>query len=86
MQINDFDIGLNFYMGDQWWRCTDVGTRTIVAIKHINKFNCPIVQPGIIGIEESYQHIDKTGTAGIAEHVIDEDDMEACSLETSDDG
>lgn len=33
MQHNEFSIGLEFYTATAKWRCTDVGTRTIVAIK-----------------------------------------------------
>ena len=30
---NDFHIGLEFYTASGRWRCTDIGTRIIVAIK-----------------------------------------------------
>ena len=33
MQIADFHIGLEFICGPFWWRCTDVGTRTVAAIR-----------------------------------------------------
>ncbi len=33
MKHSDFSIGLEFYTGAAKWRCTDVGTRTIVAIR-----------------------------------------------------
>lgn len=33
MKKDDFSIGLEFYTGSGKWRCTDVGTRVIVAIK-----------------------------------------------------
>jgi hypothetical protein len=32
MQHSDFSIGKEFLCGQRRWRCTDVGTRTIVAI------------------------------------------------------
>ncbi|NJO93763.1 MAG: hypothetical protein HC820_04315 [Hydrococcus sp. RM1_1_31] len=32
MQHSDFSIGKEFFCGQRRWRCTDVGTRTIVAI------------------------------------------------------
>ena len=32
MTKNDFRIGLEFYTGSGKWRCTDIGTRVIVAI------------------------------------------------------
>jgi hypothetical protein len=33
MNKTDFQIGLEFYTGSGKWRCTDVGTRVITAIK-----------------------------------------------------
>lgn len=33
MEHKDFRIGLEFWTATGAWRCTDVGTRTIVAIK-----------------------------------------------------
>jgi hypothetical protein len=33
MKLTDFQIGLEFMEGPFWWRCTDVGTRSIAAIK-----------------------------------------------------
>jgi hypothetical protein len=35
MQLFDFHIGLEFFCGPHWWRCTDVGTRTVTAIRLI---------------------------------------------------
>jgi len=33
MKHSDFSIGLEFKTGSGLWRCTDIGTRTILAIK-----------------------------------------------------
>lgn len=33
MELSDFHIGLEFEMSDARWRCTDVGSRVVVAIK-----------------------------------------------------
>lgn len=33
MKKDDFYIGLEFYTGSGKWRCTDIGTRVITAIK-----------------------------------------------------
>lgn len=32
MQLRDFKIGIEFICGEKRWRCTDMGTRVIVAI------------------------------------------------------
>ena len=33
MRVADFHIGLEFICGPFWWRCTDIGTRTVAAIR-----------------------------------------------------
>jgi hypothetical protein len=65
MLKDDFQIGLEFYTASGKWRCTDIGTRTIVAIKldqdnPKNYFGPPY---------------------SIVEHVFDEYDIEGCSLD-----
>ncbi|MFZ1830028.1 MAG: antitoxin VbhA family protein [Candidatus Competibacteraceae bacterium] len=32
MQRTDFEIGFEFECGGRRWRCTDIGTRTVIAI------------------------------------------------------
>jgi len=32
MQKEEFDIGCEFYCGGRRWRCTDIGTRVVIAI------------------------------------------------------
>ncbi len=32
MKHREFHIGLEFECGDRRWRCTDIGTRTVIAI------------------------------------------------------
>jgi hypothetical protein len=45
MKHSDFVIGKSFWCGDREWRCTDVGTRTIVAIC-LDKNEVVRVSPG----------------------------------------
>lgn len=33
MQCSDFRIGETFWCGGKQWRCTDIGTRTVIAIR-----------------------------------------------------
>lgn len=33
MKLAEFHIGLEFIEGPFWWRCTDVGSRSVVAIR-----------------------------------------------------
>lgn len=66
MQKAEFQIGTEFYTGAGRWRCTDVGLRTIMAIK--------------------LEHDDDPSwyngpPYAVAEHVFDENDIEACALQ-----
>ncbi|NOQ63412.1 MAG: hypothetical protein GQ582_02730 [Methyloprofundus sp.] len=68
MKKEDFQLGLEFYTDAGTWRCTDIGTRVIVAIKLDQK------QP------ENYNGPPYT----IAEYVFDEYDFQGCSLDNTD--
>ena len=63
MQHSDFNIGLEFHTGAGRWRCTDVGSRVIVAIRldapDASWYNGP--------------------PYAVAETVLDENDLEGCS-------
>ncbi len=83
MNIKDFALGLEFYTAAGKWRCTDIGTRVIVAIRvdqvmvtehdGENETNTTIVLD------------DQSWFAGppyaVAEHVFDEFDMGGCNLD-----
>lgn len=66
MEHSDFAIGKEFRTETGTWRCTDIGTRTIIAIKVSDRddpswFNGP--------------------PYAVAEIVFDEDDLEGCWVE-----
>jgi hypothetical protein len=67
MGHKDFRIGLAFYCGGKRWRCTDVGTRVIVAV-------C------LDGHKDDDSWYNGPPYA-MAENVFDETDQEACELE-----
>lgn len=63
MKHGEFKIGLEFWMSGARWRCTDVGTRTVSAIK----------------LDHDHDPSWYSGPPyALAEHVLDEDDLEAC--------
>ena len=68
MKHDEFHIGLEFWMSGAHWRCTDVGTRTILAIR----LNAP---------DASWYN---GPPYAVAECVIDEDALAACSLQPPD--
>jgi len=84
MRHEEFRIGGTFWYGGGQWRCTDIGTRTIVAMR-IDR-----VEVGS-GAPERRRILSRTEAEAegwfngspyaIAESVFDEYDMDGCSLE-----
>ncbi len=68
MKKEDFEIGEEFYTATGKWRCTDIGTRVIVAI-HLNQ-------------QDSRNY--NGPPYSIVEDVFDEYDMDGCSLNPAD--
>jgi hypothetical protein len=85
MQHNEFRIGGTFWCGGGQWRCTDLGTRTIVAIRTDR------VEVGT-GAPERRRLLSRPEAEAegwfngppyaMAESVFDEYDMEGCSPES----
>ena len=65
MKRSDFQIGTEFFTGAGKWRCTDVGTRVIVAIRIDNQEARNLMGPPY----------------SVAESVFDEYDMGGYSLD-----
>ena len=63
MEHGDFAIGKEFQTATGFWRCTDIGTRTIIAIK-VSDRDDPSWLYG--------------PPYAVAEMVFDEDDLEGC--------
>jgi hypothetical protein len=71
MKHGDFKIGERFTCGGKIWRCTDIGTRTIIAIH----------------LDPELERMDRSWFRGppyaVDETVFDENDFSACEKETS---
>ncbi len=84
MRYADFRIGEEFWCGGRQWRCTDIGTRTIVAIR-IDRVEVGSSAPERRRILSRAEAEAKGWFNGppyaVAESVFDEDDIEACSPE-----
>ncbi len=87
MTTKDFHIGLEFWCGGKRWRCTDVGTRVIVAISlEAHEVVSSERDPNdpSTRIERRYMTSDPVWLDGppygIVENVFDEDSLEVCSL------
>jgi hypothetical protein len=89
MRREDFYIGIEFYCNLNKYRCTDIGTRTIIAIRIdsvlVKCVNSANKQKEFIHLNQ--QEAEKNGwfigpPYGIQEIVFtDEDDLPDCSLE-----
>jgi len=64
MRQREFSIGLEFFTATGRWRCTDVGTRVVVAIR----------------LDASDSSWYSGPPYSVSESVFDEYDMEGCSL------
>lgn len=64
MKLEEFSIGLEFLMSGNKWRCTDIGTRTIIAIK----------------LDKDDQSWYNGPPYAVKEMVIDEYDLPACEI------
>ena len=88
MRHSDFRIGEEFWCSDRQWRCTDIGTRTIIAIR-IDSVEVGSNKPELrrtLGRTEAEADGWFNGPPyAVGESVFDEDDQKACSL-TPDDG
>jgi hypothetical protein len=88
MQHSDFSIGLEFWCGIKRWRCTDTGTRVVVAISlEPREVDRSEADPNdkTKRIETKYVSTDPRDLNGppygVVESVFDEYDIKACSLE-----
>ncbi len=83
MDHADFRIGGEFTTPSGRWRCTDVGTRTIVAIRIDHVDATTIADGHRITRRLSQAEAEREGWFNgppypVLEHVFDEDDMEEC--------
>jgi hypothetical protein len=83
MRHSDFSIGTIFWCSGRQWRCTDLGQRIIVAIR-IDEVDVDSTGPsrrGPLSREEAEAGGWFSGPPyGVAEVVLDEHDLPACSL------
>jgi hypothetical protein len=65
MERDEFKVGAEFFCGDKRWRCTDVGTRAVLAIE--------------LDDREDRTWFDGPPYA-VVERVFDEYDQKGCTL------
>lgn len=87
MKLEEFHIGDVFSCGGKRWRCTDIGTRVVVAIclepHKVTHLEIDNNDPGI-RTESNYISDDPSWFNGppypVVETVFDEHDMDGCSV------
>ncbi len=84
MQHSEFNIGGDFCCGGRQWRCTDIGTRTIIAIR----IDSVEVGSSMPERRRSLSHAEAEAEGwfngppyAVAESVFNENDIEGCSPE-----
>ena len=85
MEFSEFQIGETFWCSGKEYRCTDVGTRVVVAIRIDCVEAVHYVSFGASNITIPYEQAEKYGwfngpPYAVAEQVFDEDDFAACEL------
>jgi hypothetical protein len=84
MQHNEFMIGETFWCSGKLWRCTDTGSRVIVAIR-IDRVDvegsAPELRRTLNRAEAEAEGWFNGPPYAVVESVFDEDFLDACSLE-----
>jgi hypothetical protein len=82
MRHGDFRIGVEFRCGGRLWRCTDIGTRTIVAIRidRVEVGGSPALRRTLSGAEAEAEGWFNGPPYAVAESVFDENAIVGCSL------
>ncbi|WGZ95935.1 MAG: hypothetical protein QJT81_08130 [Candidatus Thiothrix putei] len=89
MKHSDFEIGTEFFTASGKWRCTDVGTRVIVAIS-LEPRETVRLWTDAAGerVQETFISDDPRDLIGspysVAELVFDEYDLDGCSTDPDD--
>jgi hypothetical protein len=83
MEHKDFTIGQEFLCGGKRWRCTDIGTRVIVAIcledtEYVSHKDGEEVKRTLTREEADAEGWFNGPPYSVPETVFDEDDMEGC--------
>ena len=81
MRHADFRIGAEFRCGGRLWRCTDIGTRTIVAIRidRVEVGGSPALRRTLSGAEAEAEGWFRGPPYAVVESVFNENDIEGCA-------
>jgi len=83
MKHADFKIGTEFWCSGRQWRCTDIGTRAVVAIRldqvEVGS-NMPELRRTLSRAEAEADGWFNGPPYAVSESVFDEDDQAGCTL------
>ncbi len=84
MRHDEFRIGETFWCSGRQWRCTDIGTRTVIAMRIDSvdvESNVPDLRRTLSRSEAEAEGWFNGPPYAVAEVVFDEYDLDGCSLE-----
>src|SRR5208282_6608529 len=84
MKHSEFTLGGLFWCSGRQWRCTDIGSRTIIAIRIDSvdvESNVPELRRTLSRSEAEADGWFKGPPYAVAETVFDENDIEGCTSE-----
>jgi hypothetical protein len=83
VKLHQFRVGSHFYCGSREWRCTDIGTRAIVAIRvdrvELGGENTPAGPRTLSKAEAEAEGWFNGPPYAVAEHLFDEEDQKSCA-------
>jgi hypothetical protein len=83
MDLDNCSIGTEFRCGERIYRCTDLGMRTVIAIRidqvEVRNMSGPVISTKVLSRSEAQAQGWFNGPPyAVAEFVFDEDDLEEC--------
>ncbi len=90
MTLNEFKIGSEFWCSNRRWRCTDIGTRVVIALR-VDQIDITSLKDGVQTTRTiSGEEAEKVGWFSgppyrSGEHIFDEYDLEVCTLTPDED-
>lgn len=85
MEHSEFKIGGTFWLGEKPWRCTDIGSRTIIAIS-LGRVKDLLLAGRLEEVDAASDGWFNGPPYAVVEIVLDESDLPGCSLSPEDDG
>lgn len=84
MELSDFKIGQTFICGGKRFRCTDIGSRVVIAVPMRARVSSNKAEPRLLSEEETAENGWLNGPPyAVQEVVFDENDIDQCQAESA---